>query len=155
MKILLAVDGSDCSLAAMDEIAKRPWPAGSSVKILSVVEPPFLPTTDTWVLPESYQSQLIQAGKEQAQSAISKAENRILESQGPSLEISTQITEGHTVSEILDVAEAWGTDLIVLGSHGYHGLKRFLLGSVSSAVASHAECSVEIIRCPQAKQNGI
>lgn len=154
MKILLAVDGSDCSSAAMDEIAKRPWPAGSSVKILSVFEPPFLPTTDTWVLPDRYQSQLEQIGKEQAQAAVSKAETRIRKGQGAALDIGTQITVGHTVSEILDEAKAWGTDLIVLGSHGYHGLKRFLLGSVSSAVASHAECSVEIVRCHQAKQSG-
>ncbi|MGH9835129.1 MAG: universal stress protein [Blastocatellia bacterium] len=39
-----------------------------------------------------------------------------------------------------------GENLIVLGSHGRRGLKRFLLGSVSNAVASHADCSVEIVR---------
>src|SRR5262245_46814941 len=153
MKILLAVDGSDCSLVAVDEIARRPWPVGSSVKILSVVESPFLPTTDPWALPASYYSQIEQIGKEQAQAIVSRAESRIRESQGAALEVITQTNEGHTVSEILDEAEVWGTDLIVLGSHGYHGLKRFLLGSVSSAVASHANCSVEIMRCRQAKQS--
>jgi nucleotide-binding universal stress UspA family protein len=47
---------------------------------------------------------------------------------------------------ILDQAESWGADLIVLGSHGYSGWRRFLLGSVSHAVATHAHCSVEIVR---------
>jgi nucleotide-binding universal stress UspA family protein len=47
---------------------------------------------------------------------------------------------------ILQNAEEWGADLIVCGSHGRRGLSRFLLGSVSEAVASHAKCSVEIIR---------
>jgi nucleotide-binding universal stress UspA family protein len=49
-------------------------------------------------------------------------------------------------SDILDEVEKWGADLIVLGSHGYRGWRRFLLGSVSHAVATHARCSVEIVR---------
>ena len=50
---------------------------------------------------------------------------------------------------ILKEAADWGADLIVLGSHGRRGLNRFLLGSVSEAVASHAPCSVEVIRQPR------
>jgi nucleotide-binding universal stress UspA family protein len=46
----------------------------------------------------------------------------------------------------MDEAEKWGPDLIVLGSHGYSGWRRFLLGSVSHAVATHEHCSVEIVR---------
>lgn len=47
---------------------------------------------------------------------------------------------------ILDEATHWGADLIVVGSHGRRGVDRFLLGSVSEAVALHAACSVEVIR---------
>jgi nucleotide-binding universal stress UspA family protein len=47
---------------------------------------------------------------------------------------------------ILQDADEWGADLIVCGSHGRRGLSRFLLGSVSEAIATHAKCSVEIIR---------
>jgi nucleotide-binding universal stress UspA family protein len=47
---------------------------------------------------------------------------------------------------ILDEATDWGADLIVLGSHGYHGIDRLMLGSVSESVAMHARCSVEVIR---------
>lgn len=146
MKILLAVDGSDCSRAAVDEVARRPWPAGSRVKILSVVELPFLPTTETWTAPDDYYNKLEQAGREEAQTAVENAEKRIRESQGAALEISSKIIEGHTLTEILDEATSWEADLIVLGSHGRRGLRRFLLGSVSNAVASHADCSVEIVR---------
>ena len=48
---------------------------------------------------------------------------------------------------ILDEAEGWGADLIVVGSHGRGLMGRFLLGSVSQAVALNARCSVEIVRC--------
>jgi nucleotide-binding universal stress UspA family protein len=54
---------------------------------------------------------------------------------------------------ILDEAERWGADLIVLGSHGYGAWQRFMLGSVSHAVATHAHCSVEIVwRKPRAEK---
>ncbi len=147
MKILLAVDGSECSDAAAKEVARRPWPAGSEVKILSVAESPFVPTPVSWALPESYYLQMEKAGQDQAREAITKAREQIRMRQEGPLEISTEAIPGHAKDVILDEGERWGADLIVLGSHGYRGLKRFLLGSVSQAVASHAKCSVEIVRC--------
>jgi nucleotide-binding universal stress UspA family protein len=63
---------------------------------------------------------------------------------------------GFTTSELVDFGDAktiiidnaakWGADLILMGSHGWKGLNRFLLGSVSDAVARHAPCSIEIVR---------
>ena len=47
---------------------------------------------------------------------------------------------------ILEDAKSWGAGLIVLGSHGRHGLERILLGSVAEAVAAHAHCSVQVVR---------
>jgi nucleotide-binding universal stress UspA family protein len=47
---------------------------------------------------------------------------------------------------ILDEAEKWKVDVIVLGSHGRSGFDRMVMGSVSEAVALHAKCSVEVIR---------
>ncbi|MFN0109387.1 MAG: universal stress protein [Blastocatellia bacterium] len=143
MKILLAVDGSECSKFAVDSIAQRPWPAGSVVKVISAIEPPYFPTTETWALPESYYAQTETAAKEQAQSAIQFATNSLKIAQ---LEVVSEIKEGYANSVILDEAKKWGADLIVLGSHGYRGLQRFLLGSVSHAVTTHAPCSVEIVR---------
>jgi len=43
-------------------------------------------------------------------------------------------------------ADEWGADLIVVGSHGRTGVKRWLLGSVAGAIVSHAPCSVEVVR---------
>jgi nucleotide-binding universal stress UspA family protein len=47
---------------------------------------------------------------------------------------------------LLDEAKAWPADLIVLGSHGRHGLDHLLMGSVAESVALYADCSVEVVR---------
>jgi nucleotide-binding universal stress UspA family protein len=51
---------------------------------------------------------------------------------------------------ILNEAESWQADLIVVGSHGRSGFDRVVMGSVSEAVALHATCSVEVIRPKEA-----
>ncbi|HEU0184073.1 MAG TPA: universal stress protein, partial [Blastocatellia bacterium] len=82
-------------------------------------------------------------------SAVKHAVERFKSGKAAGLEIITQIISGAPREVILDEAESWGADLIVLGSHGYKGWRRFLLGSVSHAVATHAHCSVEIVRQKQ------
>ena len=142
MKILLATDGSDCSKAAVNSVAERLWPAGSEVKIVSATDIPNAPMSEAWALPDSFYTDLDEAAKAQAEGAVIDAAERIKAGKAPGLVIKN----GHAEDVILDEAEKWGADLIVLGSHGYSGWQRFLLGSVSHAVATHAHCSVEIAR---------
>jgi nucleotide-binding universal stress UspA family protein len=146
MKILLAVDGSDYSNAAVDAVAERPWPEGSVVQIISAIELSFTPSAETRSLPDSYYAQAERAAEEQAQSAAREALQRLRAGQALPMESFTTIRLGRAEDVILDEAEKWGADLIVLGSHGHRGFKRFLLASVSQAVATHAKCSVEIVR---------
>jgi nucleotide-binding universal stress UspA family protein len=60
--------------------------------------------------------------------------------------VDTSVEVGDIRERIIDAAQEWGADLIVVGSHGRSGIPRFLLGSVAEFVARHAECSVEIVR---------
>jgi nucleotide-binding universal stress UspA family protein len=146
MKILLATDGSDYSKAAVNSVAERPWPKGSEVRIVSAMEIPYAPTTEAWVLPSGYNTELERVAREQAEAAVKDAVERIESGKASGLEIITKIISGSAREVILDEAEKWGADLIVLGSHGYSAWQRFMLGSVSHAVATHAHCSVEIVR---------
>ena len=146
MKILLATDGSVYSKAAVNSVAERPWPEGSEVQIISAMEISYAPATENWVLPEGYYSELERVAREQAAAAVQDAAERIGSGKSSGLEITTKIISGSAREVILDEAERWGADLIVLGSHGYSGWQRFLLGSVSHAVAMRAHCSVEIVR---------
>ncbi len=146
MKILLAVDGSESSQAAVASVAARPWPTGSEIKILAVAELHIMPTPEFGMLPPSYYDSAAEAAHTLAQAAIKAAWEVIQQRMTTGLTVTTDIKTGFAKAAILDEAEHWGADLIILGSHGYKGLQRFLLGSVSQAVATHAPCSVEIVR---------
>ena len=62
----------------------------------------------------------------------------------------TLVRIGHAHSEIADTAKALAADLIVLGTHGYTGLKHALLGSTAERVLRHAPCPVVTVRQPGA-----
>jgi nucleotide-binding universal stress UspA family protein len=145
MKILLATDGSPSSEVAAQSIAARPWPAGSEVKIISVVEIHLAPAPGSWFVPDNHYLKLLHELQDHARDAIEKAETWLKES-NPALALTSEIIIGNTRETILKQAEDWGADLIVLGSHGHRGINRFLLGSVSQALAAKAHCSVEIVR---------
>lgn len=76
---------------------------------------------------------------------VARAAEQIRE-KAPALRITTEVFEESPKKVIVEEAERWRADLIIVGSHGYGPVKRFLLGSVSQAVALHAPCSVEIVR---------
>ena len=151
MKILLATDGSEHSETAVDEIAQRPFPAGSQVRVISVVEPPHYQATEPWsgVAMNQYE-EMLKTFNERAHAAVEKAAHQLHAShEGRELSVTTQVLTGSPKEVILDEAETFGADLIVVGSHGYGALDRFLLGSVSQAVTLHAKCSVQIVRNPK------
>lgn len=147
MKILLAVDGSPCSDAAIEEIARRPWPEGSEIKILSAVELPIPPTPEAWAIPPHYVEELDRAAYDHGRTIVESAVERLKKGMGAAAVIKGEVAPGPPRVVILDEAESWGADLIVVGSHGYRAWERFVLGSVSQSVVSHAKCSVEVVRC--------
>lgn len=145
MKILLAMDGSDYSHAALQSVISRPWPADTTVKILNVVEPPSLLMGREMGGYDPEFEAVWTALREQAKDLVGKAAEKV---RAAKLQVSTDLVEGDPKSQIIDVANQWHADMIVVGSHGRSGLGRFLLGSVSQDVVRHAHCSVEIIRTP-------
>jgi nucleotide-binding universal stress UspA family protein len=147
-KILLAADGSAGSEAAARSIAARPWPAGTEVRVLSVVEL-LLPPVIALLEPPFVHSAQVEVLRGEA---MQRAEDAVASASAIVAATCTNVSQSISVlldgprKVILDEAAEWGADLIVLGSHGHHGLDRFLLGSVSETVATHAHCSVEVIR---------
>ena len=148
MKILLAVDGSVYSDAAVEEIIKRPWPAGSEVKVITAAEMPIMLGMEPWAASPDYFEQIQKGIRSAAQDVISRAMAKLNTVADKTLKISTEIIEGPPRQVIVDEAENWHADLIVIGSRGLCAWNRLLLGSVSSGVLHHAGCSVEIVRLP-------
>src|SRR5574338_925419 len=146
MKILVAVDGSAFSDAALDEVKNRPWPPQSEVKIITVVETPLIVGIGVEPWPADYFEELEKAGREAARTVIDKAVQKLEETSDKTLKISSEIIGGPVRQVIIEEAEKWDADLIVMGSRGLGAWNRLLLGSVSSAVVHHANCSVEIVR---------
>jgi nucleotide-binding universal stress UspA family protein len=146
MRVLVAVDGSEYSDAALDEVGSRAWPADSEIRVITAYELPLTPTPETWALPPDYFDKLDRAVRERAESIKDVAVIKLAKSLDPSIKLTGNILPGPPRSIILEEADRWKADLIVIGSHGYGAWQRFLLGSVSQAVVSHAKCSVEVVR---------
>jgi len=148
MKILLAIDGSPCSDAAVAEVARRPWPDDSQVRVISVVEPPGALTAEPYLGLGGYFEEVERLKRQQGEEVVAAAAELLRGGEGTAaLGVATDVMTGAPKRTIVEEAESWGADLVVVGSHGYHTWERMLLGSVSQSVAAHALCSVEIVRC--------
>ena len=146
MKILLAIGGCTHSDAAVAEVGQRPLPSGSEVRIITVD-----PRVDAGLLRGGSLTafdELVQRQRTESHQRL-RAAVEALNQASPELKVTHVLREGRPKEAILDEAEHWGADLIVVGSHGYGSIRRVFLGSVSLAVATNASCSVEIVRIPQ------
>ena len=139
MNILLATDGSNFSDAAAQNIAKLFRPLDNEVRVLTVVEP-----ITTAVMPQMSPGYYPELEDQKREAKTLERTAKMLAEAG--FKVSMLVLTGDAKTTILDEAAEWGADSIVLGSHGRKGIGRFLLGSVSEAVARHTACSVQIVR---------
>jgi|SRR5579859_155749 len=147
MKILLAVDDSDFSKAATEMLIREIRPENTEVHVFHVVESIKLmpPTYNFGAGPGFVQdfTSIIQEWRKHGEALVSRTA-KLLQSAG--FKTNTMVREGDAKISILEYADEWRPDLIMVGSHGRKGLDRFLLGSVSDSVARHAHCSIQIVR---------
>jgi nucleotide-binding universal stress UspA family protein len=133
MRVLLAIDPSSGSQQVVNEAAARPWPTGTAICVLSIVD------MGRWEgLPT-----LIEDAKHAARVLVKTATEKLGR---PGLEVFSDIQLGYPKKAIPDFARAWKADLVMVGSRGLGTVSRFFLGSVAQAVLRSAPCSVEIVR---------
>jgi nucleotide-binding universal stress UspA family protein len=136
MKVLIAIDSAPSSQRVLVAILSRPWPSGTAFCILHVVD------LQTFARLPVLIEEASREGADLLQDAAAKLS-------GGGYQACTKLLLGYPRGELSAYAKEWGADLIILGSHGRRGLDRFLIGSVSEAVAVHASCSVQVIRADQ------
>jgi nucleotide-binding universal stress UspA family protein len=142
-RILLATDDSRFSEAALRLLIEQIPPLETEVRVLQVVEPlPLLVVRDMGGYDPEL-DKLWEARIQQAEDKVAKIAETL---RAKGVKVTTSVAQGDPKSKILDAAQQWNAELIVLGALGRTGLERFLMGSVSDAVARHARCSVEIVR---------
>jgi nucleotide-binding universal stress UspA family protein len=144
MRVLIAIDSSECSAFALNSVIERSWTKDAEFRIITVVEPAYIqaPFGGSYVEPmielqiefEKYCHEMIKEKVAQLKEAL------------PDRQVTGKTLEGIVAASILDEAKAWNADLIIVGSHGRKGVNKFFLGSVAERVACHAQCSVEIVK---------
>lgn len=132
MRIVIGIDGSSNSLEAVGEVAKRHWKKGTAVHLVSAIEPAM----------EWSQSR---KEKHWLTHLLKAAEKKLRQSD---LVVASLLKPGNPKEVLVREAKAWGADMIFVGARGLRGVERFLIGSVSAAVAARAHCAVEIVRIP-------
>ena len=144
-QIVIGFDASQGSQAAVSTAASRNWRPGAKACLVGVVNPisasmagQFVPPVVGWVEEEN------DAMENLLKDMAGQAAERL---KAAGLEVDIRILSGDPKSVIVGEAEELHADCIFMGANRYGSrFERFLLGSVSSAVASRAHCSVEIVR---------
>jgi nucleotide-binding universal stress UspA family protein len=140
-RILVPIDFSGCSLGALHYALALAEKFAAKLIFLHVVEPAVYPQNyliTPATLDETNQN-LLAVARERLAEVKQKATARGLPSE-------TLVRMGRAQSEISDTAKATGTDLIVMGTHGYSGLKQVLLGGTAERVVRHSPCPVLTVR---------
>lgn len=151
MKVIIATDGSEHSKKAVKTAAFFLFPPGSEIKIISVVENSIPLTLDlygTGFIPPS--AELGKIARDNALKILDDTKTALIDNfPAESVEITTELLAGSPENQIVETAEKFQADLIIVGSHGYNTWERLLLGSVSDSVVHHAPCSVLVVRSPK------
>jgi nucleotide-binding universal stress UspA family protein len=152
MRVLLAIDGSPFSDAAVAEVAERPWPHGTVVEVLTVAHVSTPMALDPAFVVAAIHVDQMEEQRHLASALVSAAAERIRRRR-PDVAVVTKVLEGPPKEAIVEEADAWDANLIVMGSHGYGRFRRMILGSVAGAVVANARCSVQVVRAKHLLQD--
>ncbi len=140
--ILVPVDGSETSFAAVAKAAELAKAFGSKITVVQVL------TLDPYIAAEyitaNQTNDLIERARASIVKTLEEAKQKFTE-QG--VEAETKLLEGQVIArEITNAAKELNADLIVIGSHGRTGLKKLFLGSVAQSILSEGNTPVLVVR---------
>ncbi|HEV8128563.1 MAG TPA: universal stress protein [Candidatus Eisenbacteria bacterium] len=142
MKILVGVDDSPFSRAAIEMMKRGPW--NEAEFIVASAWAPIWPGPDQAIAADAVAE--LNRQQEAYHKETTHAAAKALTSAG--LKATAKLLSGDPRHALLDEAKRERVDLIVVGSHGRSGMAKLLLGSVASHIVTHAPCSVLVVRSP-------
>jgi nucleotide-binding universal stress UspA family protein len=143
IRLLIGVDGSAGSEAAVKAVAARNWPRGTEARVVGVVDSGSMLANPFTATPEAVGRAMEEEWESRLSATVEAAARELRES---GVRATGRVLSGKACSVLLDEAEKWAVDCVFVGARGLNGLQRILLGSVSTAVASKAHCSVEVVK---------
>jgi nucleotide-binding universal stress UspA family protein len=144
--VVVGVDGSPGSVAALQVAIEEAKLRSTDVKAVTAWHPPTVGYESQWVA-----SELDQAGYEQG--AVAMLERILAEVDASGVSIHAFAQHGQA-AEVL-VEQARGADRLVVGSRGLGGFRGFVLGSVSQRCAQHASCPVVVVPHPHGEESPV
>lgn len=145
MKILIGIDDSPYSAAAVEYVRSMTWPAGTQVIALSVARLPVMVYSEAYAPGLAYDEGMLEQEMKYHNELASRA-RRELATTG--LTTEARAVSGDPRVELVEAARNENVDLLIVGSHGRTGIPRLLIGSVASHVVTHAPCSVLVVKTP-------
>ena len=143
MKILIGVDDSAHSTAALEFVKGMTWPRDTEIVVVSAVRPPVAVYTEVYVPAAEQIERVIEDQRKYHEELVSRAE---LQLRDRGFRTSAKVLQGDPREALIDMAKRENADLIVVGSHGRSGLTKLLMGSVASHIVTHAPCNVLVVR---------
>jgi nucleotide-binding universal stress UspA family protein len=138
MNVVLGTDGSPGAEAAVRKVIEL-LPSGSTTVYLVCAYPG--PSALERIGMTARQESVNLRGV--AADVVARDERRLTEA---GLSVEKHVREGDPAQTIIDVAAEKDADLIVVGARGNTGLRRFMLGSVSTKISHHTPTSLLIVR---------
>jgi nucleotide-binding universal stress UspA family protein len=135
--ILVPFDGSDFSKKAIIRACQIAKQDNSKVTVIYVI--PRYEEMVNFFKTESIRNSLMQEAEKITQSA-----KEFASLQGT--EVSTHISDGYAPDSIVEIAKEQKHDLIVMGSHGYRGVNKAIIGSTTERVIMNATCPILVVR---------
>jgi nucleotide-binding universal stress UspA family protein len=148
-RIIVGVDGSPGSQAAIQAVAKRGWTAGSEVRVVVAQDLMKVFPVALLIPPVSEFAKEVNEDEDiQVREILEQAVAELRAGfDGKSVTVSSLVDSGDPKQVLVRCAEEFGADCIFTGATGFSNrFERFVLGSVSAAVAARAHCSVEVVR---------
>jgi nucleotide-binding universal stress UspA family protein len=144
-RVVIGYDGSPGANAAVESVAARNWREQSEFCLLAVADP-ITPSAIAFIVPPI--ATWIEEANQGEQEWIEKiAANALQKLHDAGLKATLEIQAGNPKNALVEKAESWHADSIFVGANQFGSrVERFLLGSVSAAVATRAHCSVEVVR---------